>query len=98
MLESGDLVDGVMQGAAPEPAGETLTIPPQVRFGVFLAEMSDGGEPITHVHQGPGEKVTWGHILRLLLYAVENIRTELMHEKFMSKQTQKSKIITRGGG
>ena len=98
-----DDLEGILggeDGKVPEPKpGETLTIPPQVKYGIFIGEMTDGGEPVTHIHTSPGAQVTWGHVLRLLLYVIENLRTELMYEKFMQKAAQKqpSKIITRGG-
>ena len=88
---------GVPTGSTPEPAGETLVIPPQVKYGIFIGEMTDGGEPVTHIHTSPGVNVTWGHVLRLLLYVIENVRAELMYEKFSQKSQQQSKkIITRG--
>lgn len=92
--------DKIIEAQAEVPASETLVIPPQVKYGIFLGEMTDDGEPVTHIHTSPGVNVTWGHVLRLLLYAVENVRAELMYEKFASKAAQapKKSIITRGGG
>lgn len=84
-----------MPGAV-EAEGTTLEVPPQLKYGIFIGEMSDGGEPIVHIQKGSlfEGQITWGHILRLLLYCVENVRAELMYEKFASKAaSQKSKII-----
>lgn len=93
-------VASILGGGEPSKpeTGETLKIPPQVKYGIFIGEMTDGGEPVIHVHTSPGVQVTWGHVLRLLLYVIENVRAELMYEKFTQKSAQnKGKIITRGG-
>ena len=85
------------EGEAQEPREDSIPIPPQVKYGVFIGETTDEiAEPVIVIHRSPGfERITFGHILRLLLYCAENIRAELIWEKFRSKQQPTKPRIVR---
>ena len=93
--------DPIIPGAEPEEPQkqEAIAIPDQVLYGICIFETTDPfGEPVIHVHApGDAEKVTVGHLYRLLAGASKSLESELIYAKFQHKAQSGSKIITRSG-
>ena len=72
------------QGAGNFPVEpETMDLPDQMAFGVSVFQMASG-EPLMHVHRGPGvEDVSVGELWRLVSQCKLNMELEMQSSKFM---------------
>ena len=96
------MTENIIPGSEPDEsveetmAPEVIQVPDQVKYGICIFETTnDVGEPIIHVH-APAEysTISVGHLLRLLISATENLKAELMWQKFQFKAQQaKSRIV-----
>lgn len=89
--------EGQGAGNFPEEP-KTMDLPDQMKFGVSIFEMT-GGEPVMHIHRGPGvEDVSVGELWRMMAQAKLNMELEMQSGKFMqaldSMRQAKPRIIT----
>ena len=78
---------------------ETMDIPPQMVYGVSVFQMQEG-EPVMHVHRGPGvEDVSVGELWRMVAQVKLNMELEMQSSKFVQAldrmRQQKPRIITK---
>jgi hypothetical protein len=91
------MVDDIETPTPPAPEPDTIKVPPQVKYGICVFETTDDiSEPVTHIHTAPGyEKITMGHIGRLLWMAMQHITAEIIHAKFVDA-SRKTSILKPG--
>lgn len=61
----------------PAPEGETLKIPPQVKFGIAIMELTDGS--VVRMPINPHQMhMTYGMAMRMMMGELEDMRAEML--------------------
>jgi hypothetical protein len=75
---------------------ETMDLPDQMEFGVSVFQMTSG-EPVMHVHRGPGvEDVSVAELWRMISTCKLNMELEMQSAKFvqaLDSMRQRTRIV-----